>query len=375
MKKSQLQDSRNTIELSIEHNHALIRLPSFYDKQLLDSQKLYLLLHKLKDQFGINKLLFDFRHISQFYTDVREALWGLKGDWIALVPNKKMVHELIDSLFDFKKIAVARKELRIQPKKFSLEDVPYLNRNDLNDFLDQCSRNSIMELFALYYDDISKVKVKPFHCYSVYELQVEKETLITRPAILAHRTHTFLIQEVHEFEKLINNPQVKEPELQKFFEDHPHFFRGINPNLCQIYPQILLRASGKEFRPDFILEPVDENWCSVLDIKLPTKKLVVGTKNRKRLSCDVLDGIFQLKEYQRYFEDARNRAKFKQLLREKGAKHDVDCYYPKLVLIIGMNPNELSEDAIRRQLMTMYTDINICTYKQLSDHAKRNLLI
>lgn len=404
----------NKINLLIEHDSALIE-PINIEGEMINTLHFDSLKSILSKVYGISKILFDLRGATGLYEDIKDILTmpTTITTQNILVSSEDMLHEISrnKSALDVSKIAITKEDLKIKTKEFMLNKIdglseevsliydeldyygnikkylqsrkaiekkPHLENRSmaLKGFLDDYSQNSLMGLFAIFFDDVKRFKIRPYHCYSAYELELESEILVTRPAILAHRTRTFLIDEVFDFEHLINKPDVKEGELQYFFEQHPHFFRGVNQNLCKVYPQVFLyRNQAKSLKPDFILEPMDEKWCELLDIKLPTVKLVTGPENRSRLSSAVLEGISQLKEYQRYFENPKNRELFKEIMYSKGARDDIDSYFPRLTLIIGMFPDKLQEDAIRRQLMTMYSDIKILTYDQLLKHALNNLLI
>lgn len=255
---------------------------------------------------------------------------------------------------------------------------PTIINNHINELIDgvlRCTQGSVMSLFAVYFDEWGKLDAKYYHSFSGYDLGLEKDVLLVRPAITAHSNVWFHKEIVAEFVRLINKKGLKESDLQRFFEQCPHFFRGINPNLLKVYSQVCLkRDSGRDLIPDFIIEPMVGKWCDILDLKMPSVKLVKGSPNRRLMSGAVMDGIAQLKEYQRYFEDPRNRERFRELMRSKGALN-VDCYHPRLNLIIGMDPSELEEDQIRKHLMTSYADINIVTYGELASLAKQHLLI
>lgn len=99
--------------------------------------------------------------------------------------------------------------------------------------------------------------------------------------------------EVDEFESLINREDVSERELQRFFENHPHFLSMSHTAMPRVRLQ---RHDGGVLIPDFVLKPLftqqrDSHW-EVLDLKLPNVKLLSGKAfSRKKLSSDVMLAI------------------------------------------------------------------------------------
>jgi len=400
------------INLLIEHDTCVIS-PVNYETSWLDSGMFSEFSDILSICFGVKNFLLDLRDAKSIYYDLLDGLGTADSiiSWNFIVSSTEMADEI---KFKFKETRLLKNIAVDEDKTIFLKTKPYIFgdgfrtiNNDaldiifeelfyldepmkleaINDWglgllykykdymLDNYSQNSLLGTFGIFFDELKNFNVRPFHCHSNYELSLDTEILITRPSILAHRTKTFLMNEILQFEEILNRQNVKELEIENFLIDHPHFLRGVNQNIMSVYPQVLLqREKEKSLKPDFILEPVGEKWCDILDIKLPTANLVVGTPNRRRLSSAIMEGIAQLQEYQRYFEDSRNRGSFRELMRSKGAL-DVDCYFPKLSLVIGRDPTELDEDQIRRQLMTKYADIKIMTYDQILMHAKNNLLI
>jgi hypothetical protein len=136
----------------------------------------------------------------------------------------------------------------------------------------------------------------------------------------------------------------------------------------RIYPQVILqRDDGTSLRPDFILEPVGNNWCDILDIKLPDKSVVVGGRDRKRFSASVEELIAQLREYAAYFEDSRLARRIEEI-------YGIKCYKPRLIGIIGRDPFIEDERQFRR-LATQYTDVDVLTFDRLLEIAKSRPLI
>jgi hypothetical protein len=120
-----------------------------------------------------------------------------------------------------------------------------------------------------------------------------------------HKENFAVQAEIEAFEALINRENLREPELQQFFETHPHFLSEEHTPLSQVR---LPRADGRVLIPDFILKPLftqqDDSKWRVLELKLPSAKLLSGKGPRRRLSSRVMEAIAQLREYKKYLEDS-----------------------------------------------------------------------
>ncbi len=172
--------------------------------------------------------------------------------------------------------------------------------------------------------------------------------------------------EIENFEALINNPKVTEGQLQKFFEENPHFL--IATRLMQALPHVPLRdKDGKLFIPDFLLKPIvafqrDSNW-EVLDLKLPQLKLLAGPSNHVRFSQDVMKAINQVKDYKDYFEDSTNAERVGALLGHS-LKH------PKLGVLIGRMPASGEVEALETA-QSREPGVKIVTYDEILEMQKK----
>lgn len=402
----------------IEHDCCLISLSD--EREAVDERPFSALTRLMCQAFGVEKFML---HVQgrQFYEDVAQALeCSDVRRWNLLVPTQTFAEEVARDMPRLRrchigKIAVKRDlRMRLTPLRCSVDALEFLAAAtarqspggegalddtafddaalDLacsgpeyervrEDVLGLCrsmvdaTRESVMGLLAVYFGESGALTASRYHSFGGYEVDLGDDSLVARPAISTPGLGRFRRSDVARFEQLINSPRVRESDLQRFFEEHPLFLRGVNPSLCRVYPQVFLKKTGPgALIPDFVIEPVAGKWCDLLDIKLPSVDLVTGPANRRRLTTALCEGIAQMEEYQRFFEDPRNRERFRELMRAHGAL-DADCYYPRLNLVVGMDPSQLDHDAIRRQLMTRYRDVHVVTYSQLLDHARENLLI
>jgi hypothetical protein len=212
------------------------------------------------------------------------------------------------------------------------------------------------------------LKCEVLHTGAGYFTEIDKnEIIITKPAIIANKTALILKPQLFYFEKLLNDERTTERDFQEFFECNPNILLGSEYEA--LYPQVILeREEGINLIPDFFLQPaVIHPWAEILELKLPTEKMVAGGESRRRLSQAVAKGIAQLREYEAYFENPINRDK---VYRTMG----ITCYKPKLTLVIGRYTNDLNDLNIRREI-SGYHNIRILTYDDLFEHAKRRLLL
>jgi len=125
------------------------------------------------------------------------------------------------------------------------------------------------------------------------------QILISAPYVNVPNIRHFWKQQIEEFEELLNDPNVRESQFQRFFESYPHFLMGLDYKSVMPHP-VLQRDDEGPLIPDFFLQPLDSDFCDILDLKLPSKKLIVGSKDRKRFGHSVQDAIAQLREYHDY---------------------------------------------------------------------------
>lgn len=173
--------------------------------------------------------------------------------------------------------------------------------------------------------------------------------------------------EVELFEALINKDGTTEAELQRFFEENPHFLSDVR--LSVALPHVRLEdESGDLLIPDFILKPIvavrrDSNW-QVLDLKKASAKLLAGPARHIRLSQEVTQAIAQLRNYGDYFKNSENAERVDQVLGHR-------LKYPRLAVLIGRLEGcdvEALEKAQSRE-----PDVRIVTYDDILERQRKLL--
>jgi hypothetical protein len=228
-------------------------------------------------------------------------------------------------------------------------------------------RNSLMTQFALL-PGTTSMSVVPYHGSALYEASArgnEEGVITARPSVLAKQTGAILSSELAELKALLGS-KPSENDLQKFFEKHESFFNVLGYR--KVYPKVVLhRDDGTWLEPDFMLEPFDGEFWDILDLKLPSASLVVGTRDRMAFSAEVLQLISQLREYGAYFEQDKYRQRIQQ-------RYGITAYKPRLIGIIGED-YDVSDKMQLKRVMTQYTDTQLITFSQLQRIAAQRLLI
>ena len=166
---------------------------------------------------------------------------------------------------------------------------------------------------------------------------------------------------VEELEALINDPKTKEKDLQGFFERNPTFI--LNDEYKKAHPHIVLtKADGEKLIPDFALEPFGrDTLCDLLELKLPATEIFVLKQRRMRFSAAVLEACAQLREYNMFFDEEKNRISIRD-------KYGLLMFKPKMLVIIGrrgrVNPIEV------RKMESDLPNLHLRTYDDLIDRVK-----
>lgn len=172
--------------------------------------------------------------------------------------------------------------------------------------------------------------------------------------------------EILEFEDLINNSLVTEAEIQRFLERHNEFLRIWEHTSA--HPQTyLVRADAGPLIPDFILVDPALQRATVVDLKLPSARIVTRKKNRDRLSSHVAEARAQLLEYRDWFSDPQHR-------RSLESKLGMTVYAPRLGLVVGSS-TAFKDEFDRQRLLSREPDLDLFTYDDLLNAAQRRLAL
>jgi hypothetical protein len=240
-------------------------------------------------------------------------------------------------------------------------------RRYLVDFIKNIGTKSLLSQYCLFPNRDGSIRINTFQSNSINNIETKSQLIKAKPFVSSNITQNLYHNALTEFQSLIRSKEAKESQIQRFLEKNPIFLQSIGYKTFR--PQIILeRDDGTTLRPDFLLEPLGEEWWDILDIKLPFKKIVIDSKrDRYKFSEPVNELVAQLREYASYFDNEKYARRIKD-------KYGIKCYKPKLIGIIG---NEFDADDERqvRRLMTSYTDLEIITFDKLYKICKERPLI
>lgn len=132
-----------------------------------------------------------------------------------------------------------------------------------------------------------------------------------------------------ELEELINAPNVREGDLQRFFERHPELLQGKEYDI--VIPQACIVSDhDHEWRADFVLCPIDQiSFCKVLEIKVPHLPIErMDWSGHDRFFTKLYQAINQVRDYAEAFSNSETRRRFRQ-------RYGVDVYRPLAQLVVG----------------------------------------
>jgi hypothetical protein len=235
----------------------------------------------------------------------------------------------------------------------------------LNEFLDSIGVNSLLTELAIVFRE-ERVTVLPYHSFSVHKVPIKRDDLVLlRPGRESAAYWRRFQHAIAELEHLLTI-NASEYQLECLFRANPLFLRGLNYR--KVYSQVVLPLEdGKSLRPDIIAEPIDSEWCHIIDLKRGFVNVTVGRDNRASLAAAIHEVAAQLREYSSYFDD-RKAARYIE------EKYGFKCYRPRLVAFVGRDPSGYSEEQMRRA-MTAYPDLEIVTYDRLLRAARGYLLL
>jgi hypothetical protein len=213
-------------------------------------------------------------------------------------------------------------------------------------------------------DRNGRLRVLPSTELGISDLQLAPSVEISAtPRITYRATRRFWLPEATRLEELINNPSVREYDLQEFFEENPHLLAGTSYDRVVPHP-VLARDEKGPLIPDFMLEPAD-GFADVLDLKLPVVQLVTGRSDRLHQTAHVTEAIAQVREYRAYFDDPAHR----QAVRDR---YGIQAYRPTVAVVIGRDPGPGRD---RLELRRIWDDLpahaRIMTYDQLLRQVRR----
>jgi hypothetical protein len=281
---------------------------------------------------------------------------------IALGIVGEQTDELLDKLLGDALIHQIETAEKLKPLETSIQDE---RRELLQTFLEQIASNSLLAQIA-FIDEGDRIRVVPMHANALHRVDCDSELLAVRPARRGAAAQWKRFGgAIAELEEMINRAETTEAEIESLLRRNPLFLKGLN--YTHAYHQVVLpMGDGRSLRPDIIVEPVSSEWADIIDLKLPSETLFVGSAKRPQLSQAIARAASQLRQYARWFDD-------RAVSRRVEDRYGFKCFKPKQVVIIGRDPRQFDE-AQREAAVSAYPDLEIVTYDQLLRVARRQLL-
>lgn len=388
-----MDTKRQELLLKIEDQRCIVGFSKIEDRKIDHPELVGEFIDYLEENFSIKEAVLDLRETSIIYNDVKdivEALEKYKKSLLVNCNNKDSLTDYQDTYGDI--VIPVEDSPRLKPIQFEISDMELccathstvedkdewedveLNRKSLNLKISEKYLHDSLSSFLNITIFNERFSVVPCHGMATYDLKMSKNQLPVRP--MRYSPSKNLADDIIAFEKLLNIRGLKESNIQEFIEEYPHIMRGLFPDGARIYPHLSLNRTSKGLLiPDFFVQPFGQEFLEIVDLKLPTKQLVVETKNRNHFSQAVVEGIAQLREYSSYFDDEKNRSNFTKSMEKYGAFDEFNCYKPMSTLVIGFDENWKNNPSILREKRTSYSDINVVTYDELIKTCRNRLLI
>jgi anti-anti-sigma factor len=259
---------------------------------------------------------------------------------------------------------------------FTVLDVDYSRHERIEISADDISRllnptglstREIANILLTLADD--RIQVLPGAQGPIYQVSIpglgDGGILIASPYVIAKHTRSYLRAEIDEFEDILASSRATERDIQLFLERHPQFLLGRDYD--DLHSQVVLeREADGPLVPDFLLRPHDGTLCDIVDIKLPTASLIVGSHNRRRFSAAIADAAAQLRTYRDYFDDKARR----ESVREK---YGFTAFRPKLSVVIGRRAE--IDPVAYKQIRDGTRDLEVVTYDDLLEKARKFMIL
>ena len=203
---------------------------------------------------------------------------------------------------------------------------------------------------------------------SRFVAQREFDGIVTSPENIFHPVIKKVIDtddKLVEFNQLINN-DTRESVLEEFLYTYHDLFFGdkydtLSTQVWLDFPEFDI--GNKDRRLDiFMRNSISKDW-DIYELKRSSVKLTKTKSDVPMFVSAVHDALTQLRNYKRILSQDKVKRKFEA----KGIKY----YNPQFNLVIGKKPN--ISDEKWNWLLSHHSDLNIITYDNLLESAKKRL--
>lgn len=164
-------------------------------------------------------------------------------------------------------------------------------------------------------------------------------------------------------EEMLHNPNATEADLFAFFNENPHLLLKALGSGIEVFSQVTLKDEERfNMIPDFLIKPTGSDPWTIVELRRPQSKLLVGGRRPIRFSSDAIIAVGQLREYQHFFELPSNREKLEKRI-------GFEIFRPRLVLLIGTDYGSSPQNAIIN-LKSYYQDVDFFTYSEIVERIR-----
>ncbi|MCD6364879.1 MAG: DUF4263 domain-containing protein [Planctomycetes bacterium] len=168
-----------------------------------------------------------------------------------------------------------------------------------------------------------------------------------------------------ELESLVSSENTQESAIQSFLAEHPEILGTLG--YASALPHVCLRTEDNQsLVPDFLLELPGTSGFDILDLKLPSARLVARSPYL-RMSSELVKAVAQLRKYRTFFERAENRNAFHR-------RYGLQAFRPELVVVMGRSDMFYSRDE-RVEVKERLGEIRLLTYDELIAYGQSRSLL
>ena len=238
---------------------------------------------------------------------------------------------------------------------FSIQDTIFVNKQD------SCVRTRFILNLLVVKSTVQKNELQRMF---EFHTQHGPNFNMSRGA-LRRKTETTESIVLSQFQNLYLLPGLHETSIGKFLDKHSALIhKGFATDNYIYEPTLKWLAPSdqprKDINPDLMIQRADK-YYDIIDLKtgeLFTKSLVVGERERRKLSAKAMEGVAQLANYREYFTHTDN-AEYAR------AQFGITVKKPKLILVIGTLDNLDDEKLIAACRMFLGEDFTIMNYDTL----------
>lgn len=211
-------------------------------------------------------------------------------------------------------------------------------------------------------DASGRLRVEPATRLPTAQVQLHPGSESVAPWLIFQRSRGIWLPAADALEELINDPSLREQDLQDFFERHPHLL--LRDGFARLIPHPVLSIDEGDLIPDFMLEPVGLDAANIVELKLPSERVVVGRGKRLKLAEGVMSAVAQVREYRAFFDDPTARSAFRD-------RYGVEAYRPHAAVLIGREPAGADPLQLRRIWTELPGGVQVSTYDELVRKIRR----